>query len=90
MITYAYGIRLTDDTEYLGAAVFGQVGGGVAPTEDDTHHQRLEEFHHIEGFSLHHHLVGHTASYDYREQRSQSHTHLQYPPIIPSVSNHRK
>ena len=30
MITYAYGIRLTDDTEYLGAAVFGQVGGGVA------------------------------------------------------------
>lgn len=30
MITYAYGIRLADDTEYLGAAVFGQVGGGVA------------------------------------------------------------
>jgi hypothetical protein len=29
---------------------------------------------------LYHHLVGHTASYDYREQRSQSHTHLQYPP----------
>lgn len=27
MITYAYGIRLKEDKEYLGSAVFGQVGG---------------------------------------------------------------
>lgn len=30
MITYAYGIRMKEDSEYLGVAVFGQVGGIVA------------------------------------------------------------
>ena len=60
------------------AASFGNacISRWVPPTEDDTDHKGLEEFHDVDGLMLHHHLVGHAASNNDGEQCSQCHTHL--------------
>lgn len=42
-----------------------------------------EQFHHVQRFVLHHHLVGHACRHDDREQCRQCHTHLEDPPERP-------
>ena len=52
----------------------------VPPTKDDTDDKRLEKFHDVKRFVLHHHLIGHPSRHNDGEECGKCHTHLQYPP----------